>query len=310
MGFKPEQMGSLTQFPTKKNVTSWRQEEITISGNALKTIHFSDTTPNMFYVQNTNDVYVLAGITKTPTETSYEYRVEKNTSMTFGRPVPTRSIHFLNPSNKDITITLFSIYDTFDINILKNTFFNMEEMGDFVYDGIIKGFSNGVSLPSGTNKIGKVGIDGAIPTGNNKIGKIDLASPIPSGTNNIGIVSLDNESKNDIAEIKANVASIAGKVTKSDIIDFIYYERENYNGTVTITFANEAFIPNYINFISNDEDNNIVVTITLTNGNTKTFTLRNGDIFGEVKTEIASITIAPKTSGSAVTWRAMFGLRG
>ena len=286
-----EMRGTINQFPVKKNVASWRQEEIKISGNALRTMYFSDTTPNMFYLQNPNDVPLLIGITKTPTTASYEYRVEPNTSRTFGRPVPTSQLYILNTSNKDITISLFSVNDVFDISILQSASVSLGDI-DGSFDGIIKGFSDGVSLPSGTNTLGNIGIVGAIP----------------AGTNNIGIVGLTEE----LTESIKTLVDIKNGLIESNkkLIDFLFFERENVGASVTIDFADQTFKPNYLNFISNDDENAIVVTVVFVNGNSKVFTLKHGDIFGDIKADISQITVAPKNDGSSVTWRVMAGLRG
>ena len=287
MSNRAEQLGYIEQFPSKKSVTSWRQEEITISGNALKTITFSETSPNMFCVQNPNDVSLLIGITKIPTETSYETRIEANNTQTFGRPVPTRTVHILNPSNKEITVTLFSVLDTFDINVMKNGGSVGGSGGGVSYDGIIKGFSNGVSLPSGDNKIGIVGVDGK--------------------------VVLDDETAQDIHTVTVLLTEVKEQLAESNkgLVDFLYYERIATSDSVTIDFQNEPFVPDYIGFIANDDEtNSIAVNIVFTNGNDKSLSLVKGDIFGDMKAAIRSITISPKTDDAIISWRCMFGKRG
>lgn len=293
---KSEQLGYMTQFPVKKDVASWRQEEIKIHGNELKTVHFTDSKPNMFFLQNPNDVHLLLGITKMPSENSYEMRIEANNSITFGRPVPTTTINFLNPSNKDVTITLFSVYDKFDITVLQNSFFNYSVMRETAFDGIIKGFSNGVSLPSGNNVIGKVEVE-----------------ELPEGENVIGKVGLTEETEKDIDDLVTTLTAVKAELEEANkgIADFLFYERVDISSAVTVDFGSESFIPDYVNFIANDDDTHpVLVTLTLVNGNSKTFTLTKGDIFGDLKMNVKSITIAPKTSGSSVSWRCMFGKRG
>lgn len=286
MAFKGEQLGSLTQFPSSRNVTSWRQQEITISGNALKTVTFPETSPNMFFIQNYNDVALFVGITRTPTEKSHEFRVEQNNSMSFGRPVPTSNIFILNPSNKDVTITLFSVLDTFDINVLKNTFIDMGVISSIAYDGIIHGYGNGVSLPSGSNHIGGVDVL-------NKVALTDALTQTIEGM------------KDELEAVKEEL-----KEANKKIVDILFYERESVSTPVTINFANETFIPNYISFIANDSDNPLVVTLGLNSGATRTVSLTAGDIFGDIKADVVSMTIQPKTAGSSISFRALFGQRG
>lgn len=291
MGFKGEQLGSLTQFPTRNAVASWRQEEIKISGNALKTMYFSDTTPNMFYLQNPNDVPLLVGITKTPTQTSYEYKVEPNTSRTFGRPIPTSQLYILNTSNKDITVSLFSVNDEFNLSILQNQSISVGDING-TFDGIIRGFSDGVSLPSGNNTLGNVNINESLPAGNNNIGIVTFTDEV-------------NENIKMLADIKNELIE-----SNKKIIDFLFFERESVSDSFTIDFSTQTFSPNCINFIANDDENAIIVTVNFANGNSKVFTLAQGDIFGDIKAEITSLTLAPKNASSVVSWRVMVGLRG
>ena len=296
MSNNPNMGGFMTQFPTKKDVASWRQEEIVIPALGLKTVHFNDTRPNMFYIQNPNDIYLLLGITKIPTENSYEWRVEKNNSRTFGRPVPTNTLHILNPVNRDITVTLFSVNSTFDISVLQNFFFDTDVMESVAFDGIIKGFSDGVGLPHGNNYIGKVGLEA-----------------LPEGTNKIGVVSLTDETEEKLTNLLSVLCDVRTGMTESNkkFVDFLFFERESVTEAVEVDFGSESFKPDFISFISNDDDNsNMVVTLTLVNGVSKTFTLAKGDIFGDIKADVAKVKIAPKNTGAVISWRAMFGKRG
>lgn len=292
---KSEQLGYMTQFPVNKDVSSWRQEEIRISGHELKTVHFTDSKPNMFYIQNPNDVYLLLGITKMPSENGYETRIDANSSSTFGRPVPTTTINLYNPSNKSVTITLFSVYDKFDITVLQNNSFNSEIIGNIAFDGIIKGFSEGVPLPHGTNHLGIVTAQLAENRG--MIGTVELTEEVAK--NIADTVTVLNEVKTELKE------------SNKEIVDFLYYERTNISEGLTIDFESESFVPDFINFIANDDDaHSVIVTLTLANDNEKTFSLAKGDIFGDLKISVKKMFIAPKVTDTIVSWRAMFGKRG
>lgn len=285
---RAEQLGYMQQFPVKTDAASWRQEDVTIGANELKTVTFNDTAPNMFFIQNTTDVALWVGITKIPTTESYERKIDANTCGTFGRPVPTRTLHILNNANKAVTITLFSVYDKFDITVLKDFSFT-GTIGSIVNDGIIKGFSGGVSLPYGTNHIGTVGLD-----------------PLPTGNNNIGNVGFSPAA---LTQLNAIITEI--KESNKAVKDILFFERTAETEDVTIDFAQQDFVPNYLHFIANDDDADaIAVTLTFTNGNEKMFTLVKGDVFGDLKMGIKKIKIEPKTPGASVSWRVMVGNRG
>ena len=82
-----------------------------------------------------------------------------------------KSIYYLfNTGSTTANVKLFSVNDTFDMNILKNTNVSIDGASVTVQDnGIIKGFQAGVSLPAGTNTIGKVGLETSVSNALNTI---------------------------------------------------------------------------------------------------------------------------------------------
>lgn len=146
---------SIQQF---KNLSSWREDILTIKGGEVFTLDFNDTTPNMFVVQNPNPVSLKISISSYPRTDSYEYKVDGNMTETMGRPISTNKIHILNDGSTDAVVRVYSINDTFDVQILKNMTVALNN-ATVETDGIIRGFSSGVSLPSGSNSIGNVGFN-------------------------------------------------------------------------------------------------------------------------------------------------------
>ena len=166
-----EQLGNMPpQFRSGQNAVPWSHQEVKVSGNGLTTVYFDSSKPNMFMLQNPNNTVIHIGLSRIPTDKNYEFKIESNSSVTFGRPVPTDALYILNKGNVDVVVSLFSIYDKFDMSILQTL--NVDLSKTPIFDGIITGFGNGVSLPTGTNKIGKVDID-SLPEGTNIIGKVE-----------------------------------------------------------------------------------------------------------------------------------------
>lgn len=157
-----------------RNLCTWREDKINcvpISKGGLTEHNFIDTKPNMFIVYNYTDMPIYIGISKIPYDKPLddtglklqpqgEFIAKPNSFTVFGRPIPCNKLYFYNISGSTIPLTLYSIADVFDINILKDFSANLNEvkLGDISVetDGIIKGFQTGVSLPAGENKIGKV----------------------------------------------------------------------------------------------------------------------------------------------------------
>ena len=269
-----EQGGSLpSQFRTTRNVVSWKQEEIKIPGNALVTVHFDDTKPNMFMLQNPNETVLHIGITRIPTERTYEFKIDANNSSTFGRPVETDVIYILNKSNVSATVSLFSVADDFEMSILQSLSVDLSKSP--VYDGIIKGFTNGVSLPSGTNKIGNVDINGALPAGSNKIGNVGITGSLPEGTNKIGKVETENNP-----------------------FSMMYFDTVTESILVELSNRNIK----HIVFLANDSEGGVTLYLKKPDGNGCRVYLKGGEKITDIPFEIASIRVTGDTD-SEVSFR-------
>lgn len=184
MSMRIQTNAPMEQFK-RSDSSSWRYEQITISGSALKTLTFLDSTPNMFLIQNSNKATLHIGLSAIPTLEECEFKVNPNSSKAFGRPIPCTELYIRNCSTQDITISLFSYYGTFDMSILNSS--DVDITGTELHT-TITGIEK--ALPSGANHIGSVNLSDSIPSGNNKIGKIELSEPIPTGKNNIGTVGI------------------------------------------------------------------------------------------------------------------------
>ena len=154
-------MEKLRQFNTSGYI--WETNNISIEGGEVKEISLDNSKPNMFVLQNANPVDINISLSHIPTLYNYEFQVKANTTDTFGRPSSTTKVYLFNTGSVTANVKLFSVNDTFDMNILKNTNVNIDGATVTVEDnGVIKGFQAGVSLPSGNNKIGKVGLEDSV----------------------------------------------------------------------------------------------------------------------------------------------------
>ena len=164
-------MEKLRQFNTSGYI--WETNNISIEGGEVKEISLDNSKPNMFVLQNANPVDINISLSHIPTLYNYEFQVKANTTDTFGRPSSTTKVYLFNTGSVTANVKLFSVNDTFDMNILKNTNVNIDGASVTVQDnGIIKGFQAGVSLPSGNNTIGKVGLESNV---SNTINTINTA---------------------------------------------------------------------------------------------------------------------------------------
>ena len=259
-------MEKLRQFNTSGYI--WETNNISIEGGEVKEISLDNSKPNMFVLQNANPVDINISLSHIPTLYNYEFQVKANTTDTFGRPSSTTKVYLFNTGSVTANVKLFSVNDTFDMNILKNTNVSIDGASVTVEDnGIIKGFQAGVSLPSGSNTIGKVGLDNSIT---NAITQINT--------------SLDEQKENTI-----NVL-----LSQSSIIKVMMYL--NYglgvnpsgnfvykNNVTSLTINNSATSPEIVhfNYLFND---NCDVDIKV--GSNTLLTVMGGEQLADIEFEI------------------------
>lgn len=133
----------LRQF---NNISSWRQHVLTIEPHEVYTLNFRDTLPNIFVLHNPNMSTLKIGISSIPRSDAYEFKIEYNTTETFGRPIGTNNIYILNDSSVPVKVTGFSIEKEFDPALLKNMNVALDGY-TIVSSSEISGVKDGVLLP-------------------------------------------------------------------------------------------------------------------------------------------------------------------
>lgn len=259
------------------NYSSWREDRITIQAGEVKTIDFLQTSPNMFLVQNPNEAFLKVSISKIPRSNMYEFLVGQNASETLGRPMPTKHLYILNDSSKTADVTVYSVQDTFDMNILKNLSL-MVESATFETDGIVKGFQAGVSLPSGTNTLGKIELgDNSKTSLDTQLEAIKNAINDPTAFNAELVVTLENIkdaidnvaskctlSNTKIDQVKATVGQVKTAIIASNnpyCQEYKCISVENGSGLKSYLASEYVGDPTlwHIKFITNDGDNPIKI---------------------------------------------------
>ena len=219
-------MEKLRQFNTSGYI--WETNNISIEGGEVKEISLDNSKPNMFVLQNANPVDINISLSHIPTLYNYEFQVKANTTDTFGRPSSTTKVYLFNTGSVTANVKLFSVNDTFDMNILKNTNVNIDGATVTVEDnGVIKGFQAGVSLPSGTNTIGKVGLENSVSNTLNTINTNlnthkTTTSNINDNSLNIARVLGVNKGCSVVYKNKVSDLTINNSNSTTNIIHFSY----------------------------------------------------------------------------------------
>lgn len=169
-----------SQFPMTSN-QSWQRKPVTIPAGFVQSVTFDNTTPNMFYIVNYSSTDLRISINSIPTVNRYEFLAPGNETSTFGQPIPTQQIYILNPSSSPVDALIFSVYDTFDFNVIRSS--SVKLSADSIQDmGVVNGFGSGVSLPGGQAHLGSVDVD-------NLVNYTSILNNISSKLNNLNVNS-------------------------------------------------------------------------------------------------------------------------
>ena len=275
-------MEKLRQFNTSGYI--WETNNISIEGGEVKEISLDNSKPNMFVLQNANPVDINISLSHIPTLYNYEFQVKANTTDTFGRPSSTTKVYLFNTGSVTANVKLFSVNDTFDMNILKNTNVNIDGATVTVEDnGVIKGFQAGVSLPAGTNTIGKVGLETSVSNTLNEINtKINTQK---------GLISDINYNVTDISDYTFYMGKALGVTSWSDITYKNNVSSININNSISSTMIV------HFNYLFND---NCDVDIKV--GSNTLLTVLSGEQLGDLEFEVPanqSLTIVKSSTATA-----------
>ena len=275
-------MEKLRQFNTSGYI--WETNNISIEGGEVKEISLDNSKPNMFVLQNANPVDINISLSHIPTLYNYEFQVKANTTDTFGRPSSTTKVYLFNTGSVTANVKLFSVNDTFDMNILKNTNVNIDGATVTVEDnGVIKGFQAGVSLPSGNNKIGKVGLENSVSNTLNTINS--NLSTQKTATANI------YSDTTAISSNSLNIARVLG-VNKGCTVEY-----KNKVDSLTINNNNSSTKIVHFSYLFNDN-----CDIDIKVGSNTLLTVLAGEQLGDLEIEIPgnqNLTIVKSSTATA-----------
>ena len=259
-------MEKLRQFNTSGYI--WETNNISIEGGEVKEISLDNSKPNMFVLQNANPVDINISLSHIPTLYNYEFQVKANTTDTFGRPSSTTKVYLFNTGSVTANVKLFSVNDTFDMNILKNTNVNIDGATVTVEDnGVIKGFQAGVSLPSGNNKIGKVGLEDTV---NNTINQINT---------NLSTQKTNTENLSNMMQAIAITLSYIGRSMGINDLSNINYKNNSNNLTINNTSNSTKIV--HFNYLFND---NCDIDVKI--GNETVLAILAGEQLGDIEFEV------------------------
>ena len=144
-------MGKLTS-----QLSTWRKDNVECKKGNVTTLWFKDTQPNIMFIQNDSDTDLFVSIDHIPTRNDYAFKVKAHNNRLVARPYKTAQLYILNDGGVDVSCTVWSIFDTFRPEMLNDFSVDkidlasatLDEMiSELSYDGVVRGFANGVKVP-------------------------------------------------------------------------------------------------------------------------------------------------------------------
>lgn len=144
-------MGKLTN-----QLSTWRKDNVECKKGNVTTLWFKDTQPNIMFIQNDSDTDLFVSIDHIPTRNDYAFKVKSHNNRLVARPYKTAQLYILNDGGLDVSCVVWSIFDTFRPEMLND--FSVDKIdlasatldeiiSELSYDGVIRGFANGVKVP-------------------------------------------------------------------------------------------------------------------------------------------------------------------
>ena len=137
-------------------LSTWRKDNVECKKGNVTTLWFKDTRPNIMFIQNDSDTDLYVSIDHIPSKKDYTFKVKSHNNRLVARPYKTAQIYILNDGGTDVSCTVWSIFDTFRPEMLNDfsvdkidiasTTLN-EMISELRYDGVVRGFANGVKVP-------------------------------------------------------------------------------------------------------------------------------------------------------------------
>ena len=264
-------MGKLTN-----QLSTWRKDNVECKKGNVTTLWFKDTQPNIMFIQNDSDTDLFVSIDHIPTRNDYAFKVKAHNNRLVARPYKTAQLYILNDGGTDISCVVWSIFDTFRPEMLNDFSVDkidlasatLDEMiSELSYDGVIRGFANGVKVP-------------------------EIADIVASLENLLSGNTVDNivnlyKIFNELQMIGTKVNSFYNEGVNVPKIDKLIPVNVVYNtptGTIaTFTPTNSTKNRIRVGFLSNDNlQKNLQVVCTKKDNSTQSLTLKPNEVVNEV----------------------------
>ena len=262
-------MGKLTN-----QLSTWRKDNVECKKGNVTTLWFKDTQPNIMFIQNDSDTDLFVSIDHIPTRNDYAFKVKAHNNRLVARPYKTAQLYILNDGGTDVSCTVWSIFDTFRPEMLND--FSVDKIdlasatldeiiSELSYDGVIRGFANGVKVPE-------------------VAGIVDSLNSLISNDAVTNVVNLYNI-LNSLSTIAGKIQSIYDKQSHiEDIkpIDISTFSSSSSNTVINISSVYANGNRFRIGTISNDSKTRNLEISLIKDGNNSSFILKPDETLSDV----------------------------
>ena len=264
-------MGKLTS-----QLSTWRKDNVECKKGNVTTLWFKDTQPNIMFIQNDSDTDLFVSIDHIPTRNDYAFKVKAHNNRLVARPYKTAQLYILNDGGVDVSCTVWSIFDTFRPEMLNDFSVDkidlasatLDEMiNELSYDGVIRGFANGVKVPEVADIVAS------------------LENLLSGNTvdNIVNLYKIFNELQMIVTKVNSfyNEGVNVPKIDKLIPVNVVYSTPTGTIATFTPTNSTNNRIK--VGFLSNDNlQKNLQVVCTKTDNSTQSLTLKPNEVVNEV----------------------------
>lgn len=258
-------------------ISGLNTKSIKVPAYSVSTLDYLDTKPNYFKVQNRGNSKIYCGAASIPTATQYDFTVSAGKSQMHADPAQRSKFYIYNPSGSEIECVVTTFAAEFEPLTLALAGLELDASGLSVESSnVIESFNT--SLPSGTNKIGTVGISDSLPAGNNKIGSVEVTGTVANLVNSI-LTAVQNMAwtNEKITALMSAIDNIeAGGGGTAAVRQRVYSGSGIARGQIVtptgawitelVFFSNDGETGDVTLYIQNSEETNDNVTITLKPG--------------------------------------------
>lgn len=227
-------------------VTNLSKSKHTIKAQSTETINFMGAYPNYYRITNASNTNLYMGVSMTPTKNFYDMVVPAGSTKLFVDAYGHDNLYMYNPSKENANILITSFKAEFNPTVLA-----VSEIGtDFSditinADTAIKSFE--CPLPSGTNTIGKVGLETAVSKDIQDIktvagGTYTNSENLKTSVSNIYNFLLNGITKTNISDILTVLNSIKEKISLNDTLTKVTNVKKSNSYTLKSGLTKTGFL--------------------------------------------------------------------